>query len=74
MTFMQLLKYFGISFYGSENASGEIPFEVVYMVQYRDGAIKIFAYVTGDEQAAFKDYKLIPERLIPESVEYGKQD
>jgi hypothetical protein len=56
-------------FYGNENGSGEIPFEVVYMVQYRDGVNKIFAYVTGDEKATFRHHK-----LIPEIAEHGEQD
>lgn len=47
------------SFYQKDDASGEIPFEVIYLVQCRDGLIKIFAYVTGDEQAAFKAYNLL---------------
>lgn len=57
--FHAVVKVFWSAFYGNENTSGEIPFQVVYMVQYRDGMIKIFAYVTGDEQAAFRAHQLL---------------
>ncbi|MFZ6012160.1 MAG: hypothetical protein ACOYXT_17595 [Bacteroidota bacterium] len=66
--FHAIAKIFWSSFYGNENTSGEIPFEVVYLVQCKEGVIKIFAYVTGDEQAAFKAH-----RLLPESQEYGAE-
>lgn len=36
-----------------------IEFDVFYMVQELNGSIKIFAYVTGDEQKALKDNDLI---------------
>jgi hypothetical protein len=55
-----IVKIFWSSFYRHEQASGEIPFEVVYLVQCKEGSIKIFAYVSGDEQAAFKEHKLLP--------------
>lgn len=58
-----MVKIFWTSFYGNEDASGEIPFEVVYLVQCKDGSTKIFAYVTGDEMAAFKAHKLLSENL-----------
>lgn len=48
------------SFYSNKKNSGEIPFEVLYLVQSRDDAIRIFAYITGDEQQALKEHKLIP--------------
>jgi hypothetical protein len=49
------------SFYRNEDESGDIPFEAAYMVQYKNHELRIFAFVTGDEQAAFKSHKLIPE-------------
>jgi hypothetical protein len=55
------VKIFWSSFYRKGDASGEIPFEVTYLVQCKDGMIKIFAYVTGDEKAAFKAHKLFSE-------------
>lgn len=59
--FHALTKVSWSSFYVNGNSSGEIPFEVVYLVQCRKGKCKIFAYVTGDEQAAFRAHKLLPE-------------
>jgi hypothetical protein len=46
-------------FYSKGELSGEIPFEVVYMVQSRNEAITIFAYVTDDEQKVLSDHGLI---------------
>lgn len=66
--FHAIVKIFWSSFYGNEKASGEIPFEVVYLVQCRDGSTKIFAYVTDDEQAAFRAHNLLPKNL-----EYGPE-
>ena len=45
-----------------EKKDGEaltIEFDVFYMVQELNGSIKIFAYVTGDEEKALKDNGLI---------------
>ncbi len=67
--FHAIVKVCWNSFYENENSSGEIPFEVVYIVQHKDGLNKIFAYVTGDEQTAFRDHK-----LIPEDVKFAKQN
>jgi hypothetical protein len=39
--------------------TGEIEFEVFYLLQMRAGSLKIFAYITGDEQQAFKDAGLL---------------
>jgi hypothetical protein len=61
--FHAIVKIFWSSFYEKEMVSGEISFQVVYLVQCKDSAIKIFAYVTGDEQAAFRAHKLVPEIL-----------
>lgn len=47
------------SVYSKGDNSGEIPFEVIYFVQCRDGSPRIFAYITGDEQGALRDHKLI---------------
>jgi hypothetical protein len=48
------------TFYSNNTTSGEIPFEVVYLIQSREGVIRIFAYITGDEQQALREHKLIP--------------
>jgi hypothetical protein len=49
-----------ISQYEKEDGSDvRIDFDVSYFVQLLKGKIKIFAYVTGDEQKALKDNGLI---------------
>ena len=49
------------SIYNKEDKLGEIAFNVVYLVQVIDHAVKIFAYITGDEQKALRERGLIPE-------------
>lgn len=36
-----------------------IDFSVIYFTQMQDGSPKIFAYITGDEQKALKEYGLV---------------
>lgn len=36
-----------------------ISFEVIYLLQHRDGELKIFAYITGDEKQALQEAGLI---------------
>ncbi|HVK47753.1 MAG TPA: hypothetical protein VM488_07920 [Pseudobacter sp.] len=36
-----------------------IEFDVIYLLQDIDGALKIFAYITGDEQGVLKEHGLI---------------
>lgn len=43
---------------GSEDT---INFDVVYFVQTLNDTPKIFAYITGDEQQAYKEHGLVPE-------------
>lgn len=59
--FHAIVRIFWSSFYETKERSGEIPFEVTYFVQCRDGEVKIFAFVAGDEQAAFKSHHLVSE-------------
>jgi hypothetical protein len=47
------------SIYDNLDSTGGIVFDVIYLVQARDQTIKIFAYVTGDEQKALRDHGLI---------------
>jgi hypothetical protein len=47
------------SFRRKDNTNGEISFDVFYLVQKSDENVKIFAYITGDEQQALKDQGLI---------------
>ena len=46
-------------FYSAKNSAGEIDFKVFYFVQVLNARPKIFAYITGDEQAAFRNAGLI---------------
>jgi hypothetical protein len=43
----------------TDGKSIAIEFQVIYLLQYRDDALKIFAYITGDEQKALKEAGLI---------------
>jgi hypothetical protein len=47
------------SIYDNGKVSGEIPFDVVYLVELSTGTIRIFAYITGDEMHAFRVHNLI---------------
>lgn len=47
--------------YRKKDGSGEaIDFDVIYFVQDRGEGPKIFAYITGDEQEAYREKGLIP--------------
>lgn len=48
------------SFTRKKNSTeGDVNFDVFYLLQKRDDVIRIFAYITGDEQQALKDEGLI---------------
>ncbi len=38
-----------------------IEFDVIYFLQEREQALRIFAFVTGDEEQAFRDHGLVPD-------------
>lgn len=42
-----------------ESKSVSIDFEVSYLVEKRNGELKVFGWIVGDEQAAFKDHGLM---------------
>ncbi len=42
-----------------------IEFDVVYMLQRREGGPKIFAFVAGDEMALYRQYGLVDEEGKP---------
>jgi hypothetical protein len=42
-----------------------IPFDLVYMLQRREGGPKIFAFIAGDEMALYREYGLIDEQGKP---------
>ncbi len=47
--------------YNKKNGSEEsIDFDVIYFVQMIDDQLKIFAYITGDEQGVLRERGLIP--------------
>lgn len=43
-----------------DGSKAEIEFDVIYFVQLRGNEPKIFAYITGDEQQAYKDMGIVP--------------
>jgi hypothetical protein len=51
-----------VSVYEKDGSEIIIPFQVLYMLRSRDGDIKIFAYITGDEQAVLKAHGLLAEK------------
>jgi hypothetical protein len=42
-----------------DNTDLSIEFDVIYFLQCRDSELKIFAYITGDEQKVLKEHGLI---------------
>jgi len=46
-------------FIRKDGVTGNIEFDIIYLVQSIDNMHKIFAYITGDEQAAMKEKGLI---------------
>lgn len=47
------------SFVRKNNTHGDIAFDVFYLVQKTGDELRIFAYITGDEQQALKDEGLV---------------
>jgi len=48
------------SFVRKNKTDGDIAFDVFYLIQKKDEEIRIFAYITGDEQQALTEEGLIP--------------
>ena len=48
------------SFVRPNKSKGDIAFDVYYLIQKMEEDIRIFVYITGDEQQALKDEGLIP--------------
>jgi hypothetical protein len=48
------------SFYENGSSSGELSYEVVYLLRMEMDGPKIFAYVTGDEEEELKKHDLTP--------------
>ncbi len=58
---------------GKGTKKKRMDFDVTYLVQMRDGEPRIFAYVSGDEMAAYREAGLIPDEAqrsveVPEEV------
>ncbi|MCF0070286.1 hypothetical protein LZD49_07370 [Dyadobacter sp. CY261] len=47
------------SFYEKDGEPDSIEFSVIYLLQHLNGALKVFAYITGDEQAVLRERGLI---------------
>lgn len=47
------------SFYEKDGKADSIEFSVIYLLQHRNGTLKVFAYITGDEQAVLKERGLV---------------
>jgi hypothetical protein len=52
--------HWNCAFVRPDKSTGEVDFNVFYLVQKQEDDLKIFAYITGDEQQALKDQGLIP--------------
>ena len=47
------------SFYEKDGEADSIEFSVIYFLQHLNETLKIFAYITGDEQAVLKERGLV---------------
>lgn len=47
------------NFIKKDNTKGSIEFENIYLTQTKDNQHKVFAWITGNEQAALKEHGLI---------------
>jgi hypothetical protein len=57
--FHYMVEVYWDSFYEKDGKADNIEFTVMYFLQHLNGALKIFAYITGDEQAVLKERGLI---------------
>lgn len=53
--------YFRADYTKKSGEDVSIEFDVVYMLQRRDGGPKIFAFIAGDEMALYRQYGLVDE-------------
>lgn len=42
-----------------EDVNGAIEFDVIYFLQRMNNTLKIFSYITGDEELALKQHNMI---------------
>lgn len=54
-----MVKIYWRSNYQKDKTAGKIDFEVTYFLHFKDGNHKIFAFITGDEEKALKEYGLV---------------
>lgn len=47
------------SFYEKDGQADSIEFSVIYFLQHLNGSLKVFAYITGDEQAVLRERGLV---------------
>mgnify|MGYP003575938399 CR=1 FL=1 len=60
-TFHALVKiHWNSTFVLKNTEKGDIAFDVYYLIQKRENDLRIFAYITGNEQQALKEAGLIP--------------
>lgn len=52
--------HWNCSFVRKNNTKGDTSFDIFYLLQKTGDDLKIFAYITGDEQQSLKDVGLIP--------------
>lgn len=50
------------SFVRPDKSEGEVDFDVFYLLQKREEDLKIFAFITGDEQKVLQEQGLIPQQ------------
>lgn len=54
-----MIKVHWLSGYHKEGKQISIAFDIFYFLQYLHGSLKMFAYITGDEQKVLKEHGLI---------------
>jgi hypothetical protein len=57
--------YFRADYRKKDGENLSIDFDLVYMLQRRDGGPKIFAFIAGDEMALYREYGLVDEEGKP---------
>jgi hypothetical protein len=57
--------YFRAEYRKKDGKTVAIEFDVVYMLQRREGGPKIFAFVAGDEMALYRQYGLVDDEGKP---------
>lgn len=56
-----MAKVFWKSAYHKDGETIHIDFDVIYLLQHRNETLKIFAYITEDEQKALQEYGIQPK-------------